>query len=163
VSVAREQDGKRSEPDLLTFADEQAPYEALFFMDCDDVPITPYDPAVALAQMEAAYVTLLQRTPLVSRETERGQRFATGTALRSKVIVLGGDHTVVLPILRALHKTYEQPIAVLHFDAHLDTWKVYNSPGTPTPQSRINHGSFFARAADEGLVRAAYEAAPLSH
>jgi agmatinase len=127
------------------------------------VPITPYDPAVALAQMEAAYVTLLQRTPLVSRETERGQRFATGTALRSKVIVLGGDHTVVLPILRALHKTYEQPIAVLHFDAHLDTWKVYNSPGTPTPQSRINHGSFFARAADEGLVRAAYEAAPLSH
>ena len=62
---------------------------------------------------------------------------------------LGGDHTIVLPILRALHKIYG-PISVIHFDAHLDTWPAY--PGTSTDQSRITHGTFFYLAKEEGLM-----------
>lgn len=62
---------------------------------------------------------------------------------------LGGDHTIVLPILRALNKVYG-PVSVIHFDAHLDTWNGY--PGTVTEQSRVTHGTFFYVANEEGLV-----------
>jgi arginase family enzyme len=58
---------------------------------------------------------------------------------------LGGDHTIVLPILRSLYKVYG-PISVIHFDAHLDTW------GRWSPQESITHGSFFYIAAEEGLL-----------
>lgn len=58
---------------------------------------------------------------------------------------LGGDHTIVLPILRSLYKVYG-PISVIHFDAHLDTW------GKWSPQERITHGSFFYIAHEEGLL-----------
>lgn len=62
---------------------------------------------------------------------------------------LGGDHTIVLPILRALNKVYG-PISVIHFDAHLDTWGGY--AGAVTDQSRITHGTFFHIANEEGLI-----------
>lgn len=39
----------------------------------------------------------------------------------TKLITLGGDHTVALPLLRSLHRD-NGPISVLHFDARLDTW-----------------------------------------
>lgn len=58
---------------------------------------------------------------------------------------LGGDHTIVLPILRSLYKVYG-PISVIHFDAHLDTW------GRWSTQERITHGSFFYIAHEEGLL-----------
>ena len=62
---------------------------------------------------------------------------------------LGGDHTIVLPILRSLYKIYG-PISVIHFDAHLDTWPTY--PGVSTEQSRVTHGTFFYLAQEEGLL-----------
>lgn len=62
---------------------------------------------------------------------------------------LGGDHTIVLPILRALHKVYG-PVTVIHFDAHLDTWPGY--PGAVTAQSLVTHGTFFYLAWEEGLM-----------
>ena len=39
------------------------------------------------------------------------------------LVFLGGDHSVTLPILRAYHAHFGRPLAVLHFDAHCDTWK----------------------------------------
>ena len=62
---------------------------------------------------------------------------------------LGGDHTIVLPILRSLYDIYG-PISVIHFDAHLDTWPIY--PGAITQQSRVTHGTFFYLASEEGLM-----------
>lgn len=62
---------------------------------------------------------------------------------------LGGDHTIVLPALRALNAVYG-PIAVIHFDAHLDTWAGY--PGATSPQSSVTHGTFFHIAWKEGLL-----------
>lgn len=64
---------------------------------------------------------------------------------------LGGDHTIVLPILRALNKVYG-PVSVIHFDAHLDTWPGGAYPGAVTDQSRITHGSFFYTANEEHLI-----------
>lgn len=37
-----------------------------------------------------------------------------------KLVILGGDHSVALAALRALHELYREPIAVAHFDAHCD-------------------------------------------
>ncbi len=65
------------------------------------------------------------------------------------VASLGGDHTIVLPILRALNKVYG-PVSVIHFDAHLDTWATY--PGQTSEQSRVTHGTFFYLAQEEGLM-----------
>jgi hypothetical protein len=62
----------------------------------------------------------------------------------TKLITLGGDHTIALPLLRSLHRDHG-PIAVLHFDAHLDTWDTYF--GAP-----FTHGTPFRRASEEGLL-----------
>lgn len=39
-----------------------------------------------------------------------------------RIVTLGGDHTIVLPVLRSINSAYGQ-ISVIHFDSHLDTWK----------------------------------------
>ncbi|QIZ39859.1 agmatinase [Saccharopolyspora sp. ASAGF58] len=66
----------------------------------------------------------------------------TGTG--RTLLTIGGDHTIALPLLRVAHAQHG-PVAVLHFDAHLDTWDTYF--GAP-----YTHGTPFRRAAEEGLV-----------
>ena len=63
----------------------------------------------------------------------------------SHVLALGGDHTVALPLLRAAAAKFG-PLALVHFDAHLDTWNVYFGG------ARYTHGTPFRRAAEEGLL-----------
>lgn len=111
-------------------------------LDCGDIPITPFDNELALTQMTAAYKELLTRS-------------SKTTSLYSipKLITLGGDHSIALPALRALHAVHKTPVAVLHFDAHLDT----ESPSFydtfwRSKQSEFNHGSVFWMAAQEGLI-----------
>lgn len=73
-----------------------------------------------------------------------------------RLIALGGDHSVALSALRALNKVYGQPVSVLHFDAHLDTWDPVKYPSTwfdgPEQQSDFTHGTMFWIAANEGLI-----------
>jgi agmatinase len=66
-------------------------------------------------------------------------------------MVLGGDHSLSLPALRALNEVYGHEIQVLHFDAHLDTWdpNAYPAYWGTTP---FNHGSMFWLANQEGLL-----------
>jgi agmatinase len=64
-------------------------------------------------------------------------------------IVLGGDHAVVLPELRAQAAYRKQRIAVLHFDSHSDTWDEYWG-------ERYTHGTMFRRAVEEDLVDTAH-------
>lgn len=59
-------------------------------------------------------------------------------------LVLGGDHYITFPILRAHAKKYG-PLSVLHFDAHTDTW-------ADDDFSRIDHGTMMYKAVREGLV-----------
>ncbi|KAG7100741.1 Guanidinobutyrase like protein [Verticillium longisporum] len=108
-------------------------------VDCGDVPITPMDNGIALQQMTEAFAELGKRRPLSS------------SMRRPKLMTLGGDHSLALPALRALREIYGQPIRVLHFDAHLDTWhpSKYPSAWAPTP---FNHGSMFWLAGTEGLL-----------
>jgi guanidinopropionase len=56
----------------------------------------------------------------------------------------GGDHLVILPILRAIAK--RRPLGVVHFDAHSDTWDTYFGG------HKYTHGTPFRRAIEEGLL-----------
>lgn len=77
---------------------------------------------------------------------------------KPKLVTLGGDHSIALPALRALREIYGAPIAVVHFDAHLDTWHPAKYPSawiddSDTSQtSFFNHGSMFWLANNEGLL-----------
>jgi len=59
-------------------------------------------------------------------------------------IVMGGDHFVTFPVLRAIAAEHG-PVALVHFDAHTDTWE-------PTSADDINHGTMFVHAIREGLI-----------
>lgn len=72
---------------------------------------------------------------------------------KPKLLTLGGDHSVALPALRALNKIYGGPVAVLHFDAHQDTWNPAKyASAWQSAQSDFNHGSMFWIASNEGLI-----------
>jgi len=60
------------------------------------------------------------------------------------LVTLGGDHSITLPLLRALTRR-TGPVALVHFDAHVDTWP--DSFG-----QRYGHGAPFYHAIEEGLV-----------
>ena len=59
------------------------------------------------------------------------------------MVTFGGDHFVTYPLLRA-HAERFGPLALIHFDAHVDTW--------PDDGMRLDHGSMFLRAKNEGLI-----------
>ena len=120
------------------------PYTSPFtILDCGDIPITPFDNDLALHQMSTAFSELGARPPAVSHSSFP----------HPKLLTLGGDHSIALPALRALNKIYGQPIAVLHFDAHLDTWHPAKYPSAwASEQSHFNHGSMFWLASNEGLI-----------
>jgi agmatinase len=122
-------------------------------LDCGDIPITPFDNKLALHQMSLAYEEMATRDAPVSSTD------SAATYLKHpKIVTLGGDHSIALPALRALHKKYGKPIAVVHFDAHLDTWHPSKYPSywldlqDPSTQSFFTHGNMFWMAATEGLI-----------
>jgi agmatinase len=92
--------------------------------DAGDLTVNPFSIDDAIAAIERGARSLLERT-----------RF---------VLTLGGDHTVALPMLRAVSAVHG-PVAVVHFDAHLDTWDTYFG-------AAYTHGTAFRRAAEEGLL-----------
>lgn len=117
-------------------------------IDCGDIPVAPFDNGLAERQMYEAFLELGTRPTPNSAAHVKGI-----SAGKPKLVTLGGDHSIALPALRALHKIYQKPITVLHFDAHLDTWNPLRySEYWTSEQSRFNHGSFFYTASQEGLI-----------
>lgn len=110
-------------------------------MDCGDIPVTPMDNTLAFKQMTLGFEELLLEHTS-SNSTEQPPRY----------VALGGDHSVLLPHIRALHKLYG-PLNIIHFDAHLDTWKPDKYPSFwHTHQSELNHGLMLWKAYEEGLT-----------
>ncbi|HEV7252559.1 MAG TPA: agmatinase [Mesorhizobium sp.] len=66
---------------------------------------------------------------------------------RAFLVTLGGDHFITLPLLEA-HAARHGTLALVHFDAHQDTW---DDDGR-----RIDHGSFVGRAVNSGLIDAGH-------
>jgi agmatinase len=101
-----------------------APFRVLQAVDAGDVPCNPFDIDEALRQIDEEASALIAD----------GQR----------LITLGGDHTIALGTLRAVARKHG-PIALIHFDAHLDTWNSYFGADR-------THGTVFRRAYEEGLL-----------
>jgi agmatinase len=101
-----------------------SPFAAQQVADAGDIAVNPFDITDAMRTVE-----------LAARDLASG-----GTRL----LTIGGDHTIALPLLRAV-AAENGPVAVVHFDAHLDTWDTYF--GEPT-----THGTPFRRASEEGLL-----------
>jgi len=102
---------------------EVLPFDAQQVVDAGDVPANPFDLGQSLASIEARAYELVEDD--------------------AKLLTIGGDHTISLPLLRAMHRRHG-PVALLHFDAHLDTWDALYS-------ARYVHGTPFRRAQEEGL------------
>lgn len=101
-----------------------SPFSTLQVVDAGDIAVNPFDIEQAITGIERGADELR----------------ANGSTL----VTIGGDHTIALPLLRSLYRKHG-PIAVLHFDAHLDTWDTYF--GAP-----YTHGTPFRRASEEGLL-----------
>jgi len=99
------------------------PFKTIQVADAGDVACNPYNIEEAIAQIEATADELYKKAPVI--------------------ISLGGDHTIAVPLLRSVNKVAGQ-VALVHFDAHLDTWDTYF--GAP-----YTHGTPFRRAAEENL------------
>ena len=104
-------------------AHDVEPFHELQVADAGDVTCNPFDIKEAVDQIQTAATELLDDV--------------------GAIISLGGDHTISFPLLRAMNHHFG-PVALVHFDAHLDTWDTYF--GAP-----FNHGTPFRRAAEEGL------------
>jgi agmatinase len=105
-------------------AQDTLPFNSVQVADAGDVPCNPFHIEAAIAQIDTGVDALLASV--------RG------------VLALGGDHTIALPMLRAVHRRFG-PVALVHFDAHLDTWDTYF--GAP-----YTHGTPFRRAVEERLL-----------
>lgn len=101
-----------------------APFDALRIDDLGDVATSPYDIDDSVTRIESFYDDV------------------AGAGVRP--VSLGGDHTIVLPILRALARKFG-PVGLVHVDAHSDTNDVMF--GAP-----VTHGTPFRRAVEEGLL-----------
>ncbi len=113
--------------------------------------LRPFNPAQGVqpfAQQQVADAGDIACNPFRIEETlgliESGARGLLERA--GRVVSLGGDHTVALPLLRAVHAKHG-PVTLVHFDAHLDTWDTYFG-------AAYTHGTPFRRAAEEGLLDA---------
>ncbi|EPX71500.1 agmatinase [Schizosaccharomyces octosporus yFS286] len=117
-------------------------------VDCGDVPMSNYHIPNAMKELEEGYYHLLTRKPTSFHDREGYAR--NGTVL-PRLLTMGGDHTIVLPILRALHRVYDRPISVIHFDSHLDSWKP-GILGDGVDNDGLNHGTYFYWASKEGVL-----------
>ncbi|GAA2868925.1 agmatinase [Microbacterium arabinogalactanolyticum] len=99
-------------------------WEAVQMADAGDIAANPFNIHTAVEQIAEA-------------ATDLGERV-------DRILTIGGDHTIAYPLLKAISAKHG-PVAVVHFDAHLDTWDTYfDEP--------ITHGTPFRRASEDGFI-----------
>ena len=103
---------------------DEEPFKVLQVADAGDLVCNPFKIDEAIKQIEEGATKLLNKV--------------------NNIISIGGDHTIAFPLLRSINKKFNGPIALVHFDAHLDTWDTYF--GAP-----YTHGTPFRRAREENL------------
>jgi guanidinobutyrase len=105
-------------------ATRAAPFDSLRVADLGDVAINPYNLLDSISRIERAYREILSHD--------------------CRPITLGGDHTIALPILRAMHAKHGK-LGLIHVDAHADVNDTMFG-------EKIAHGTPFRRAVEEGLL-----------
>lgn len=112
--------------------------------------LRPYNPAMDLSPFEEVQVAdagdMAVNPFNINDAIETIQQNALDlTADGATLMTIGGDHTIALPLLRAASERAGEPVAMLHFDAHLDTWDTYFG-------AEYTHGTPFRRAVEEGIL-----------
>ena len=100
-----------------------APYDLCNVADIGDAPVNPIDLSRSIKMIERFFETIHKANVLP--------------------LSIGGDHTVPLPILRAIAK--KAPVGIFHIDSHADTLDTL-------ADTRINHATTFRRGVEEGLI-----------
>ena len=103
---------------------DSEPFVELQGADAGDIACNPFNIDEAIKQIEKEAFDLLNKV--------------------EGIISMGGDHTIAFPLLKAVNRINKGPVALVHFDAHLDTWDTYF--GAP-----YTHGTPFRRAREENL------------
>ncbi|MEV4476771.1 agmatinase [Nonomuraea sp. NPDC049504] len=98
-----------------------SPFARAQVADAGDIAVNPFDIGSAIETIEDA-----------------------AGGMDARLVTIGGDHTIALPLLRAAARRHG-PVALVHFDAHLDTWDTYFG-------AEYTHGTPFRRAVEEGLL-----------
>ncbi|OIJ26420.1 agmatinase [Nocardioides luteus] len=101
-----------------------SPFASAQVVDAGDIAANPFHIEEALETVQASALEL--------------------TAGGTRLVTIGGDHTIALPLLRAAAERHG-PVALVHFDAHLDTWDTYFG-------AEYTHGTPFRRAVEEGIL-----------
>jgi len=99
-----------------------SPFDQVRAGDCGDVVVNPLDLLGALDTISSF--------------------FAGVHRAGARPLVVGGDHLITLPVLRGITS---EPVGLIHFDAHSDTYDEFFG-------NRYNHGTPFRRAVEEGLL-----------
>lgn len=118
-------------------------------MRAESALIRPYNMATGAAPFDTLQVADLGDVPINTYSLEKSlpiitDFYARVLAAGCKPLTLGGDHTIALPILRALAQRHG-PVALVHVDAHADI-------NDEMFGERVAHGTPFRRAVEEGLL-----------
>ncbi len=105
-------------------ATRAAPFDSLRVADVGDIAINPYSLHDSIARIEDGASALINKG--------------------CRPIALGGDHTITLPLLRAMHQRHGK-VGLIHVDAHSDINDTMFG-------EKIAHGTPFRRAVEEGLL-----------
>lgn len=100
-------------------------FQSLKVADIGDCPTVPIDQVQTYERIQGFVEKLLK--------------------FQKKFVAVGGDHSITLPILRELKKSLKQPLHLIHFDAHFDTYPA-------AWNCEYHHGTFVRHAVEEGLV-----------
>ncbi|HYM26161.1 MAG TPA: agmatinase [Vicinamibacterales bacterium] len=106
------------------FFQKVAPFDRLNVADAGDVDAAPVSIERCYEQVDA--------------------RIGTIADAGARPVVIGGDHSITLPVLRALAKRHG-PLGLVQFDSHIDTWDEYFG-------GKYFHGTPFRRAIEEKLI-----------
>jgi guanidinobutyrase len=129
----------RQESSLIrpyNMATRAAPFDSLMVADVGDVPLNTFNLSASVDIITEHYRSLMKLA--------RGGVDSNSNVNAVVPLTLGGDHTLVLPILRAMKEKYG-PISLIHVDAHSDT-------NDHMFGERIAHGTPIRRAIEEDLI-----------
>ncbi|MGE0763572.1 MAG: agmatinase [Bdellovibrionales bacterium] len=101
-------------------------FDKLKIADIGDCPTVPIDQNQTYQRIEAFFGQLMKA--------------------KKKFVAVGGDHSITLPLLRAVCKGLGQPVNLIHFDAHLDTYPAAWG-------CEYHHGSFLRHVVEENLIQ----------
>ncbi|MEM7763795.1 MAG: agmatinase [Pseudomonadota bacterium] len=103
---------------------EYDPFERVCVVDFGDIPVAQGNPERLPDDIHAAFAEI------------------HGAGV--KTLMLGGDHFATYPVLKSVAAHYDEPLSLVHFDAHSDTWA--------EDQQTLDHGTMFYHAAKQGLI-----------